>query len=107
VARGGGLKPQAAAAKGAGAKRFFGYSLRTDRWRYTEWDEGKQGRELYDHETDPEELKNLANDPAHAATVADLSANLRVAAKGTFPPDGVTPEIKSEGALWPPNLTNP
>ena len=83
------------------------YSLRTSRWRYTEWDEGNQGRELYDHETDPEELKNLANDPAHAATVADLSANLREAAKGTFPPDGVTPEIKSEGALWPPNLTNP
>jgi iduronate 2-sulfatase len=96
-----------AAAQGAAGKRFFGYSLRTSRWRYTEWDEGKQGRELYDHETDPEELKNLANDPAHAATVADLSANLRVAAKGTFPPDGVTPEIKSEGALWPPNLTNP
>jgi hypothetical protein len=36
-----------------------------------------------------------------------LRANLREAAKGTFPPDGVTPEIKSEGALWPPNLTNP
>jgi iduronate 2-sulfatase len=107
VVRGGVGRAGKAAAQGVAGKRFFGYSLRTSRWRYTEWDEGKQGRELYDHETDSEELKNLANDPAHAATVADLSANLRVAAKGTFPPDGVTPEIKSEGALWPPNLTNP
>ena len=32
---------------------FIGYSLRTDRYRYTEWDEGKQGTELYDHEKDP------------------------------------------------------
>ena len=29
-------------------KRFYGYSLRTCQWRYTEWAEGKQGRELYD-----------------------------------------------------------
>ena len=32
---------------------IFGYSLRTPRWRYTEWDEGQQGRELYDHDADP------------------------------------------------------
>jgi len=40
--------------------RFFGYSLRTARWRYTEWDQGDQGRELYDHDADPRELVNLA-----------------------------------------------
>ena len=40
--------------------RFFGYSLRTPRWRYTEWDQGKRGRELYDHTADPRELTNLA-----------------------------------------------
>ena len=27
--------------------QFFGYSLRTDRWRYTEWGDGRFGRELY------------------------------------------------------------
>jgi arylsulfatase A-like enzyme len=107
VVRGGAGRPGKAAAKGAGGKRFFGYSLRTPRWRYTEWDEGKEGRELYDHEADPRELKNLAGDPAHAATVAELSESIRTAAKGTFPPDGVTPEIKKEGGLWAPNLTNP
>jgi arylsulfatase A-like enzyme len=106
VARSGGGGKAGKAAKAAG-NSFFGYSLRTARWRYTEWDEGKQGRELYDHEVDPKELKNLAADPAHAATVAELSEKIRSAAKGTFPPDGVTPEIKKEGALWAPNLTNP
>ena len=29
-------------------KRAWGYSIRTERWRYTEWLEGKAGRELYD-----------------------------------------------------------
>ena len=37
-----------------------GYSIRTNRYRYTEWGEkGDLGAELYDHESDPEELINL------------------------------------------------
>uniref|UniRef100_UPI0026021DE9 sulfatase/phosphatase domain-containing protein n=1 Tax=uncultured Gimesia sp. TaxID=1678688 RepID=UPI0026021DE9 len=41
-----------------------GYSIRTPSYRYTEWGEqGKEGAELYDHNTDPAEMKNLANDP--------------------------------------------
>ncbi len=43
VVRGGAGKVKEGAAKGAGGKRFFGYSLRTQRWRYTEWDEGGDG----------------------------------------------------------------
>jgi iduronate 2-sulfatase len=70
-----------AAAKGAKKKEqptvaFDGYSLRTDRFRYTEWDDGKRGVELYDHSTDPHEWKNLAKESAHAATVAELKATL-------------------------------
>ena len=42
---------------------FPGHSVRNERWRYTEWDNGKQGAELYDHEADPHEYANLANDP--------------------------------------------
>lgn len=86
-------------------RRFFGYSLRTERWRYTEWAEGKQGRELYDHDGDPTELTNLATDPAHRKTVDRLSAQLRDAVKGTFPPDGKAPALR--GGVWPPNLTHP
>ncbi len=92
--------------RGGGGKRFFGYSLRTERWRYTEWDEGAKGAELYDHGSDPGELANLAGRPEHAATVAELGERLREAVKGSFPPDGVTPPIK-EGPLWAPNLLKP
>ncbi len=102
VARGGGGGGKAK----AGGKRFFGYSLRTERWRYTEWDEGAKGAELYDHGNDPGELANLAGKPEHAVTVAELSGQLREAVKGSFPPDGITPPIK-EGPLWAPNLLNP
>lgn len=106
VVRGGG-RPKAGASKGkgGGGKRFFGYSLRTERWRYTEWDEGAEGVELYDHESDPGELANLAAQAGHAATVAKLKEELRAAVKGSMPPDGVTPPVKE--ATWAPNLLEP
>jgi len=57
-------------------KKAWGYSIRTDRYRYTEWLEGQAGRELYDHSTDTDEITNLANDPQQAKTVAELSGQL-------------------------------
>ncbi len=92
--------------RGGPAKRFFGYSLRTPRWRYTEWDQGRAGIELYDHETDPQELANLAHKAEHAATVSELRARLRAAALATFPASGQTPPLKTN-FLWAPNLTDP
>ena len=62
--------------RGAGRTRFMGYSLRTERWRYTEWDDGNRGFELYDHETDPGENINLAAEPKHKATIAKLKESL-------------------------------
>ncbi len=53
-----------------------GYSVRTPRWRYTLWDEGRKGEQLYDMQADPHETKNLASDPAHAETVAQLRQRL-------------------------------
>jgi len=58
-------------------RKAWGYSIRTPRWRYTEWLEGEAGRELYDHDADPGEVSNLAEDPAHADTVRELSERLR------------------------------
>jgi uncharacterized sulfatase len=52
--------------------RFMGRSVRTERWRYTEWDEGRRGVELYDLDKDPREYRNLANDPAYAKTIAEM-----------------------------------
>jgi len=55
----------------------MGRSVRTERWRYTEWDGGAAGIELYDQLADPKELKNLATDPLHAKTRDDLKALLQ------------------------------
>ncbi len=54
-----------------------GRSIRTEQYRFTEWNSGDKGIELYDHDSDPGELKNLANDAAHAATVATMRKELR------------------------------
>jgi arylsulfatase A-like enzyme len=42
-------------------RKIRGHSIRTERYRYTEWGGGLYGAELYDHENDPEELTNLAD----------------------------------------------
>ena len=88
---------------GQGTTRFFGYSLRTQQWRYTEWDEGKQGRELYDHQVDPDEITNLADDLSRQTLIGELSVKLHEAVKTTFPADGKTPELRTE--VWAPDLT--
>ena len=66
--------------KVATPERKVGRSVRTERYRYTEWNEGRLGIELYDHEKDPGELINVATHPAYAPAVAELKTLL---AKGT------------------------
>ena len=53
-------------------RSLMGRSVRTERYRYTEWDGGKAGVELYDQQADPKEYHNLAADPQQAETVAGL-----------------------------------
>jgi len=55
----------------------MGYSMRTDRYRFTVWveraDHSKvHATELYDHQTDPQENTNIAGIPANATVVAGL-----------------------------------
>lgn len=62
----------------------LGRSVRNERYRFTEWDEGRGGTALFDHDVDPHEMKNLAADPKHKSTVDQMRALLRqgpVAAK--------------------------
>lgn len=56
---------------------FDGYSVRSARWRFTLWDGGRKGEQLYDMQSDRGEMMNLAADPAHAETVAALKAKLQ------------------------------
>jgi len=64
-------------------KGIMGYSMRTDRYRYTEWKDQKTGqirdRELYDHQKDPEENVNVANRPEYSQTIEELAI---IASKG-------------------------
>ncbi len=48
--------------------------LLSGRWKYIEHDTGE--RELYDLQADPWELENQADNPAFAATRAQLAARL-------------------------------
>jgi uncharacterized sulfatase len=64
---------------------FLGRSVRTERWRYTEWDHGRRGTALFDHDQDPHEMRNVAQDPDHQAVArehAQLLATLPVRAEG-------------------------
>jgi len=57
----------------------MGYSMRTDRYRFTEWSvPGTDYRayELYDHEVDPKENVNIANRPENAELVKQLAKQL-------------------------------
>lgn len=75
VRRGGGA--QANNQKKAANPAFFGYSVRTERYRLSVWDDGQKGLELYDHDADPHEYTNLASSANHADTVATLKKLLQ------------------------------
>jgi iduronate 2-sulfatase len=62
-------------------QRMMGHSMRTDRYRYTEWRDRKSGnvleRELYDHRSNSKENVNIANIPSNAKLVERLAEKLR------------------------------
>ena len=54
-----------------------GKSVRTKQWHYVEWDEGKAGAMLFKHPDDPQELKNLADDPKYVKIVTEMKKLLK------------------------------
>jgi iduronate 2-sulfatase len=58
----------------------MGYTLRTDRWRYTEWFDTRAkkivAQELYDHQNTQTPDRNLVGDPQHKELVSSLSGKL-------------------------------
>ncbi len=69
--------------------KAMGYSIRTDRYRYTEWQPRDGGepvaRELYDHQEDPQENVNLAGRAEHKELVKGLSRQLRAGWRAALP----------------------
>jgi hypothetical protein len=69
--------------------RVMGYSMRTKRFRYTEWRDRPTGevmaRELYDHETDPDENVNVAEESGRRADVKRLSEMLKKGWRDALP----------------------
>lgn len=57
-------------------KPVMGYSLRTRDFRYTEWADGSQGRELYNYRVDPGELENLAGSAEYRTLLERLQSEL-------------------------------
>ena len=57
-------------------REITGYTIRTPRYRYTEWGDGAFGVEFYDYENDPGELHNLAHDRSMASTRFKLARML-------------------------------
>lgn len=49
-----------------------GKSVRTERYRYNEWEDAGHSAELYDHQTDPHEYTNLAKKAEFAGVVAEM-----------------------------------
>jgi len=68
----------------------MGRSMRTARWRYTEWRHRKTkqvvARELYDHTKNSHEGTNLAARPELALTVQALGAQLEAGWRAARPP---------------------
>ena len=92
---------------------YMGYTMRTDRYRYTEWVKfrgsptykptwhNNKGTELYDHQDDPDENHNLAKDTTQQELCKELSIKLHNGWRAALPDEDKTSTTlsKVEGSL--------
>lgn len=79
-----------------GKQELMGYSMRTDRYRFTRWVEAADHSqvtavELYDHQTDPQENTNIASAPENKALVETLTKQWLAGWQGAMPKPVTTP----------------
>lgn len=85
---GGGKAARPAITMLGGGGKGESFAACTERWRYIRYADGSE--ELYDHESDPQEWRNLAAAPEHAALKKDLAA---------FFPVGISAASRPAGAI--------
>ncbi len=76
--------------RSSGGTPLMGYSMRTDRYRFTAWLQRRNpdqvdAFELYDHQADPQENVNLARQPASGELIDRLLPQLRAGWRGALP----------------------
>lgn len=69
---------------------FMGYAVRTHPFRYVEWRQWETGQvvatELYDHRSDPGEMRNVAAQPEYQRVVEEIAGVLAAGWKAARPP---------------------
>ena len=88
--------------------KLMGYSIRTERYRYTEWHGNNycaatpydaaniEGVELYDFKNDPLETKNHANDKENEKLVKELQARVKAKINSIYERNKLTPAVPYE-----------
>ena len=77
---------------------IMGYTIRTKQHRYVEWRESDSQKvvatELYDHSTDPDEMRNIAANPNQAAVLQVHQSMLKQGWRAARPRDLKNPQEK-------------
>ena len=75
-------------------RNIYGYSIRTEQYRYTEWGpDGSRGRELYNYDADPDETVNVVDLPENAELVEHLSERLHARWQAALPDTQQQPPV--------------
>jgi iduronate 2-sulfatase len=53
---------------------YKNHAIRTEKWRFIQYNDGSE--ELYDHSSDPNEWKNLANEDEYGPVLQELRTYL-------------------------------